>query len=220
MEVILLITTVLATTAAIASFALLQQSRKRERERTDARVAALGRASGAVEPEMSGGITDPRLFGSVQREAPARNRLPILAAAALIAVLGGALVFLDTPAADLTAGGAATAEPRPIELVSLGHGRENGALAISGIVRNPENGSRVEGLTAVISLLDRDGALVSIKDVPLDYRALRPGEEAPFRVAIPHPGDIARYRVSFRSGAAVVPHIDRRTNATLASAVR
>ena len=78
----------------------------------------------------------------------------------------------------------------------------------------------MEGLTAVISLLDRGGALVSTKDVPLDYRALGPGEEAPFKVSIPDPGSIARYRVSFRAGTDVVPHVDRRSDTKLASALQ
>ena len=92
-------------------------------------------------------------------------------------------------------------------------------LTISGAVRNPSSGIKLEGLTAVVSLLDRDGGLVSTKDVPLDYRALRPGEEAPFKVSIPNPGAIARYRVSFRAGTEVVPHVDRRSDTKLASAI-
>jgi len=81
------------------------------------------------------------------------------------------------------------------------------------------SGVKLEGLTAVVSLLDRDGALVSTKDVPLDYRAIGPGEEAPFKVTIPDPGAIARYRVSFRAGTDVVPHVDRRVDTKLASAL-
>ena len=102
--------------------------------------------------------------------------------------------------------------------MSLDHAREVKVLTISGTVRNPASGVKLEGLTAVVSLLDRDGALVSTKDVPLDYRALGPGEEAPFKVSVPDPGSIARYRVSFRAGTAVVPHVDRRIDTKLASA--
>ena len=107
----------------------------------------------------------------------------------------------------------------PIELVALGHSREVHTLTITGTVRNPSSGVKLEGLTAVVSLLDRDGALVSTKDVPLDYRAIGPGEEAPFKVTIPDPGAIARYRVSFRAGTDVVPHVDRRVDTKLASAL-
>ena len=145
----------------------------------------------------------------------------MFAAAALIALLGGALFFLNTSTSNES--GATVAQvshAEPLELVALGHARETSVLTISGTVRNPSRGAKVEGLTAVISLLDRTGALVSTKDVPLDYRALQPGEEAPFKVSIPDPGSIARYRVSFRAGTDVVPHVDRRVDTKLASALQ
>jgi type II secretory pathway pseudopilin PulG len=160
------------------------------------------------------------MFGTVQREEPTTGRFPMLAAAALIVMLGGALIFLNTSASnDHAATVAQVSHTEPLELVSLGHARDVSALTISGTVRNPASGVKLEGLTAVVSLLDRAGALVSTKDVPLDYRALGPGEEAPFRVSIPDSGAIARYRVSFRAGADVVPHVDRRSDTKLASAV-
>lgn len=159
-------------------------------------------------------------FGTVQREAPTGHRLPIVAAAALIVILGGALIFLNTSASNdhAAAGGAALAHGEPLELVALEHARKLNVLTITGTVRNPMSGLKVEGLTAVVSLLDRDGGLVSTKDVPLDYRALGPGEEAPFRVSVPDPGSVVRYRVSFRAGTDVVPHVDRRVSTKLASA--
>jgi type II secretory pathway pseudopilin PulG len=167
-----------------------------------------------VEPQISAG-----LFGTVQREETSGGRLPLFAAASLIVMLGGALIFLNTSApGDNAATVSRVNHTEPLELVALGHARETNALTITGTVRNPANGVKVEGLTAVISLLDRGGALVSTKDVPLDYRALGPGEEAPFKVSIPDPGSIARYRVSFRAGTDVVPHVDRRTDTKLASA--
>jgi hypothetical protein len=162
-----------------------------------------------------------RFFGTVQREETSVSRLPLFAAAALIVLLGGALIFLNTSASNEHAGTVAQAgKSEPLELVALGHARETRELTISGTVRNPSNGVKLEGLTAVISLLDRDGALVSTKDVPLDYRAIAPGEEAPFKVTVPDPGAIARYRVSFRAGTDVVPHVDRRIDTKLASAIR
>ena len=136
-------------------------------------------------------------------------------------LLGGALVFLNpSGSSDQAATVTQVNHTEPLELVALGHARETTVLTISGTVRNPASGANLEGLTAVISLLDRSGALVSTKDVPLDYRALKPGEEAPFKVSIPDPGSIARYRVSFRAGTDVVPHVDRRTDTKLASALQ
>jgi hypothetical protein len=160
-------------------------------------------------------------FGTVQRNEPTTNRWPIFAAAVLLLALGGALVFLNSSSSiDDGTVVVQAARSEPLELVALGHVRESKLLTITGTVRNPASGAKLEGLTAVISLLDRNGALVSTKDVPLDYRALGPGEEAPFKVAVPDPGQISRYRVSFRAGTDVVPHVDRRTDTKLASALQ
>jgi len=185
------------------------------------RVMAVGEPIPDPQSPIAG--SSERLFGTVGREAPTGNRLPIFAAAALIVLLGGSLAFLNTSVSnDEQAPAAGEVEKvshnPPLELVSLNHAREVKVLTISGTVRNPASGVKLEGLTAVVSLLDRDGALVSTKDVPLDYRALGPGEEAPFKVSVPDPGSIARYRVSFRAGTAVVPHVDRRIDTKLASA--
>jgi hypothetical protein len=276
MDTVLLVVTLISAATAIVALASASRLRRHERERSEARVAALANAAethggtdggwvqvggefqwnpaaqttairdlgfgiGAarasreervipvadlipnpqslipdVDPQISGG-----LFGTVQREETSGSRLPIFAAAALIVMLGGALIFLNTSATnDHAATIAHVNHTEPLELVALGHAREVSVLTITGTVRNPSSGVKVEGLTAVISLLDGGGALVSTKDVPLDYRALGPGEEAPFKVSIPNPGSIARYRVSFRAGTDVVPHVDRRMDTKLASALQ
>jgi hypothetical protein len=160
-------------------------------------------------------------FGTVERGEATTGRLPLFAAAVLILVLGSAMLFLrsSSPDGGTTAAQAAAHNVDPLELVSLGHNREAKSLTISGTVRNPATGHKLEGLTAVVSLLDNKGGLISTKDVPLDYRALAPGEEAPFTVSVPDPGAIARYRVSFRAGTEVVPHVDRRSETKLASAL-
>lgn len=177
---------------------------------------------GNPQPQVPGSpATSERFFATVQREESPAGRFPILAAAALIVMLGGALIFLNTPTSNEHAGTVAqVVHNEPLQLVTLGHAGDAASLTISGTVRNPSSGAKLEGLTAVVSLLNRDGALVSTKDVPLDYRALGPGEEAPFKVSIPNPGSIARYRVSFRAGTDVVPHVDRRGDTKLASALQ
>jgi hypothetical protein len=240
MQTVLLIITFVSVATAIFALASLRRLRRHERERSEARAAALAAAADAhggldggwtqvagewqwvaeANPESPVTASD-RFFGTVQREETSGSRLPIFAAAAMIVVLGGALIFLNTSASNEHAATVAqSAHSDPLELVALGHAREISLLTITGTVRNPASGIKVEGLTAVVSLLDRDGALVSTKDVPLDYRALGPGEEAPFKVSVPDPGSIARYRVSFRAGTDVVPHVDRRTDTKLASAVQ
>jgi hypothetical protein len=251
METALLVITFISIAAAVAAMVSARQVKKREEERSEARVAALAAAAethGATDggwtqvagewqwtPNAQGirdqGFPNPqslitggseRFFGTVERDEPSGSRLPMLAAAALIVMLGGTLIFLNTSASKERAATTAVQAPHaePLELVALGHARDLSVLTISGTVRNPSTGVKVEGLTAVVSLLDRDGTLVSTKDVPLDYRALRPGEEAPFKVSVPDAGPIARYRVSFRAGTAVVPHVDRRSDTKLASALQ
>jgi len=172
---------------------------------------------GRPEPETA---SPEPLFGTVRRETPASGRFAFAAALALVVALGGAMVVFSTSGhAKVSASTAHPAQSNPLELVSLGHARDAGSLTIKGVVRNPANGAKLEGLTAVVSLIDDHGGLISTKDVPLDYRALGPGEEAPFKVTIPDPGSVARYRVSFRAGTDVVPHVDRRTDTKLASAL-
>jgi hypothetical protein len=162
---------------------------------------------------------DGRFFGTVQRETTS-GRFAFVAAAALIVALGGAVVVFTTSGHGQSATPAArAARTEPLELISLGHSRGDSTLTISGIVRNPSGGPKIEGLTAVVSLIDSHGGLISTKDVPLDYRALGPGEEAPFKMSVPDPGSVARYRVSFRAGTDVVPHVDRRGDTKLASAL-
>ena len=236
METALVVITIISVAAAIVALTAARRARRREQERSEARVAALAAAAethgtadggwtqvagewqwtpgaeGIRDQPLISGASSDRFFGTVQREEPAVNRLPLFAAAALIVMLGGTLIFLNTSASnDHAATGSQVAHNEPLELVALGHARDVSVLTISGTVRNPSNGVKLEGLTAVVSLLDRNGLLVSTKDVPLDYRALGPGEEAPFKVSIPDAGPIARYRVSFRAGTDVVPHVDRRT---------
>jgi hypothetical protein len=260
MNTLLLVITFISVAAAVAALAVVRRLTRAERERSEARVAALAQAvdthgspgggwtsvagewqwtpeadmdslrEPAAGAHAAGFVTEEhttvppspdRLFGTVERDDRSGSRLPVFAAAALIVMLGGALVFLNTSGSNQPEATASQADhAEPLELVALGHAHEVRALTISGTVRNPAGGVKVEGLTAVISLLDRNGALVSTKDVPLDYRALAPGEEAPFKVSIPDPGAIARYRVSFRTGADVVPHVDRRVDTKLASALQ
>lgn len=171
-------------------------------------------------PNHESPVPSGDLFGTVRREQPASGRFAFAAAFALIVALGGAVVVFTTSNHEKAAAPAAQARhANPLELVSLGHSRDASTLTINGVVRNPANGPKLEGLTAVVSLIDEHGGLISTKDVPLDYRALGPGEEAPFKVTVPDPGSIARYRVSFRAGTDVVPHIDRRSETKLASAL-
>ena len=67
-------------------------------------------------------------------------------------------------------------------------------------------------------LFDRKGSFVASGRAPLDYQALAPGDESPFVITVPGAADVSRYRVSFREGDDVLPHVDRREAARRAAA--
>ena len=99
--------------------------------------------------------------------------------------------------------------------------RKGTTLTVSGLVKNPASGVKVNGLTAVVFAFNSNGAFIASGRAPLDFSALAPGDESPFIVNVPNVTDVARYRVTFRSGDTVVRHIDRRSNQVqLAQAVR
>jgi hypothetical protein len=111
--------------------------------------------------------------------------------------------------------------PVPLELMSMRHQRQGTTLTVSGLVRNPSQGIAMNGVTAVVFAFDRNGAFLASGRAALDFSALAPGDESPFVVNVPNVLDVARYRVTFRSGGGVVRHIDRRGNQVqLAQAVR
>lgn len=107
-------------------------------------------------------------------------------------------------------------EPWPLELVTLGYDREGDRLTIRGVVRNPASGAAVDRLTAVVFVFNHDGGFVTSANATVATAGLEPGRESTFVVAIPNAGAISRYRVSFRTGDRVVPHIDKRESSALA----
>jgi hypothetical protein len=148
----------------------------------------------------------------------------------LIPVIGAAIVALAMTTIYVASGGHATgggqevsASPLPkdlpLELVALEHARTADRLKVSGVIRNPAAGSERRQVAAVVFLFDRAGSFVASGRTPLDYRALAPGDESPFVITVPGAGNAVRYRVSFRSGADVLPHVDKR-EAAAASQVR
>jgi len=124
----------------------------------------------------------------------------------LVIVAGGAFV------SSWTSGAESPKPTAPLELMSMRYQRQGTTLTVSGLVKNPSSGLAVNDVTAVVFAFNRNGAFVSSGRAPLDFSALAPGDESPFIVNVPNVTDVARYRVTFRSGDAVVRHIDRRSN--------
>jgi hypothetical protein len=114
----------------------------------------------------------------------------------------------QTPAAG---GARAAAAPAvPLELVALGHQRDKDRLTVRGVVRNPPSGAPVARLTAVVFTFNADGGFLASGRAIIEPSALRPGGESTFVVSVPGAGAVGRYRVSFRAGDRVVPHVDKR----------
>jgi hypothetical protein len=235
-EIFLIVGTVISIATAAVALTIARRANVAEQRRSDARVAALAAAAvdtdaGEIRPtplfggsrlaeafgEGSSGpqIRHEALFETVRRpdEGPARLGLAVGAVALLAIIVVVSVLAVRGGSSNVSTPAVHASQPQLLELLTLEHTQEMRALVITGTVRNPSAGAKLEGLTAVISLLDRNGTLIATKDVPLDYRALGPGEEAPFTLGLPDRGSIERYRVSFRAGTAIVPHVDRRGDA-------
>jgi hypothetical protein len=125
---------------------------------------------------------------------------------------GGPSVAEPTAVQTLTPGRPAGADAEPLELVALSHQRDGDRITIRGVVRTPRDGVRADQLTAVVYLFDPEGGLLGNGRAAIEGSALAPGTEAAFVVSVDHAGSVKRYRVSFRSGDRVVPHVDRRNS--------
>ena len=107
-------------------------------------------------------------------------------------------------------------ETSPLELVSMRHERRGTRLAVTGLVRNPVAGAPVDRLAAVVFLFDEQGGFLASARANVDFLKLSPGDESPFVIDVEAPANVARYRVSFRNDAGIVPHVDRRGQQPLA----
>jgi hypothetical protein len=169
----------------------------------------------ALLTSSSGDEIRESFLGSTVAAPPSGGRqrgLAIAAAILFVAVVTGGYFSLYGE----KQGGAVTAAVpghagAPLELISLRHERQNGALAITGLVKNPSAGTPVEKLAAVVFLFDGQGSFLTSSRAGVDFTQLAPGDESPFVIRIDSaPKNVARYRVSFRTDAGVVPHVDRR----------
>jgi hypothetical protein len=197
-------------------FYVLRLSRD-DRERQEARAAVLAeRLSGGTRlvaptetfdlPHHEAPVSHATLFADADAR-PASGSRWLLAAGAMVVLtaLGGIYLFNR---AGTTA--AASQGPAPIELTALRHQRAGDALEITGVVHNPTRGRAHEDLVAVVFTFDAAGNYLTSGRAGLDFRRLPPGEDSPFSITLPAAAGVARYRVSFRTDAAVVPHLDRR----------
>ena len=218
MDMVLLTITTLSLAAAAGFGFLSWRLGREERERERARIAALANAMAPSSPEtpLLGGVAVGSVFERTTEGLRGRPVIKIAAGVAmLLIVAGGAFI------GSWTSGAEASKAAAPLELMSMRYQRQGTTLTVSGLVKNPSSGVAINDLTAVVFAFNRNGAFESSGRAPLDFRALGPGDESSFIVTVPNVSDVARYRVTFRSGDNVVRHIDRRSNRVqLAQAVR
>jgi len=229
--VLMLIITFTACLVAITMTVLAWRVLREDRRRTDARVAALaaeindGSMNRYSEVALNEAPHVPvdHLFANADTEAerPRPRLAAIVGGGALVVGTIGTLLLLATSGARPSA--ATGPKPRPsaaaaapaaanstLELMALGHEREDDRLTIRGIVRNPSGGQPLTNVTAVVLLFNQQGGFLTSGRAAIGG-ALAPGGEAPFAVTVPGAGDVGRYRVSFRTSEGIVPHVDRRS---------
>jgi hypothetical protein len=204
-----LMTLTLTSFALAVAFGILAWRLARaERLRSDARVAALAAAiEGTTEPDAS----TPAMFSQTPRSAVQGRPLLKLAIGFAFAVSLIVTIAMTGDRRETEAGepSAAPDGPASLELVSMRHQRAADALTVTGLVRNA-GAATPDEIIAVVFAFDREGNYVASGRAALDFPALAPGDESPFRVSIPDVKDVGRYRVSFRTEAGVVRHVDRR----------
>jgi hypothetical protein len=235
MTVLLTVTIASVVLALVMSLVAWRVARE-ERERSDARVANLAAEIHSVAPAAAAGGRRADSGARLKAVAPAApmsadlfaepaasssrsviivgvGLLVFATAAALIVVLGGSgrsAAPARTPGSETSAAGRASAAA-PLELVALGHDRDGDKLTVRGVVRNPSNGTRVDGVTAVVFMFDKDGGFLGSGRGAIDARTLSPGGDSTFQLTVPGAASVSRYRVSFRTETGIVAHVDKRT---------
>ena len=220
----LILITAISLIAAAIMGAVAWRLAREERRRSDARVAALAADLADLEirpaPLASGDLfhfEDSRRSRSRLSVVVPVGAFAVATALALIVVMSRSSQAVSGPRVSQSSRPAgaglkipAAPEPAPLELIALTQGREGDGIVVRGVVRNPAAAAERDGVAAVVFVFNRDGGLLSSARAVVDVPALVPGSESGFAVMVPDAGDAARYRVSFRSGKNVVPHVDRR----------
>ncbi len=159
------------------------------------------------------------LFAETEQASPWGRRLAVIGAfAVVLLMIGFATMSGKARSSASAAPGTAVAQQQapaldttPLELLSLHHAQETQRFVISGLVQNPRSGAPLSRVVATAFLFGPDGTLLTSGRAPLDFTSLTPGVESPFVVSVPVTGQVARYRVGFRTeDGRVIAHVDKR----------
>ncbi|HUK34125.1 MAG TPA: hypothetical protein VLV86_09460 [Vicinamibacterales bacterium] len=215
---LLVVTGVSLAIAAVAS-AIAWRVTRDERRRSAARVDALSRAIYNDDPELPPATA--ALFETPALGHDDRNRVIAAVGICVLAAILGLLFLAERMPPTPTPGGQRTAAPggAPLELLALEQERDGDRLIVRGLVRNPPNGVRRDGLAAIVLLYNRGGDLLATGRAPVPAATLAGGDTTPFVVSVQEAADVERFRLSFRTNRRVEPHVDRRGRREPASSV-
>jgi hypothetical protein len=213
MTALLVVVTIVSLAIAGLLLIYVRQLTRAERDRSNASAAAL---ADMIGPAHFGSATDAApttsaaMFGTAESAAssPPAFLVPAIGLVVVAAALTGVYLW-NRPVGPGTVS-AADVQYAALELVTLRHQRSADALVISGVVRNPHQGEALGRLSAVAFTFNREGRFLASGRAPIDFPRLQPGDESPFTVTVSNSSAIGRYRVSFRTEAGIVPHVDRR----------
>ena len=206
----LAVVTISAIAVAIAAAVYAWRVAGLEQLRSDARVAALAAAIDGTSDE------EPNtMFARAPRSGLQGRPLLKVGVGFAMAVLVIVLIAMNgdrqPEAVDQSGLSAPEGSVQELELLSMRHVRAGGDLTVTGLVRN--RGTAAAGaIMAVVFVFDREGGFVASGRAPLEFDAIAQGDESPFQVTIPDVKDVGRYKISFRTTAGVLPHVDRRVD--------
>lgn len=228
MESLLVVVLVVALLVAVAMCVFAWRVLRRDRERSDVRIARLRTMAASTttgpEPDIRFDADDePEIVhqpGSGLFAAPEPAAVgPRWGTFALVVIvcmsIGAGTVY------GLYGSGKSFAWPTlsasapaasPLELLSLTHRRDPGGdFVVTGLVQNPLNGRTTSGLVAVVYLFDAQGEYFASGKAPIDLPALAAGDQSPFLIRLPNITKVSRYRLGFRmSDGGIFAHVDRR----------
>ena len=157
------------------------------------------------------------LFEEADAPSPWGRRFAVIGTLAAVVMIVALILSathnraIATQTTAATPGQPAVLDSAPLELMSLRHTQEPQRLVITGLVQNPRNGAPISHVVATAFLFGADGAFLTSSRAPLDFTTLSPGDESSFVINVPVTGQVARYRISFRTDdGRVIEHVDKR----------
>lgn len=216
MESLLVVVLVVALLVAVAMCVFAWRVLRRDRERSDVRIARLRAMASSSESDPDPEIVHHPGVGLFAAPAPAGPRWGMFVLVVLICMSIGAGTVYGLYGSGKTFSwptlSASASAASPLELLSLTHRRDPGGdFIVTGLVQNPMTGRTTSGVVAVVYLFDAEGEYFASGKAAIDIPALAPGDQSPFLIRLPDITKVSRYRLGFRmNDGGVFAHIDRR----------